>query len=405
MGDDVGVAEVEGWAQEFSQVEALLWPRFGRREPRARAVGYVRSLMAPLERKNGWTISEATGARSPDSVQWLLTGADWDPDLLRDDLRSWVADRLGDPDGVLVVDDTGFLKKGTKSAGVQRQYSGTAGRIENCQIGVFLAYATPAGRTLLDRELYLPKSWTEDRDRCTEAGVPDDRQGEVGFATKPELAEKMLHRALDAEVPAAWVTGDEAYGQVSALRRSLVARGMSYVLAVPANQRVHPGAGSGGGGEGPLREGRIDDAVAALDARCWTTITVGAGAKGPRTYQWARARVRPLPAERAEPEHWLLARRSLTDPGDIAYYLAAAPARTPLRELARIAGVRWAIEETFQTAKNEVGLDHYQVRRYPGWYRHITLAMLAHAFLTITRAGTRSREKGGPGPSPPRSAS
>jgi SRSO17 transposase len=400
VGDDVGVAEVEGWAQEFSQVEALLWPRFGRREPRARAVGYVRSLMAPLERKNGWTISEATGARSPDSVQWLLTGADWDPDLLRDDLRSWVADRLGDPDGVLVVDDTGFLKKGTKSAGVQRQYSGTAGRIENCQIGVFLAYATPAGRTLLDRELYLPKSWTEDRDRCTEAGVPDDRQGEVGFATKPELAEKMLHRALDAEVPAAWVTGDEAYGQVSALRRSLVARGMSYVLAVPANQRVHPADS----GSGP-REGRIDDEVAALDARCWTTITVGAGAKGPRTYQWARARVRPLPAERAEPEHWLLARRSLTDPGDIAYYLAAAPARTPLRELARIAGVRWAIEETFQTAKNEVGLDHYQVRRYPGWYRHITLAMLAHAFLTITRAGTRSREKGGPGPSPPRSAS
>ena len=156
VGDDVGVAEVAGWAQEFSRVEALLGPRFGRWEPRARAVGYVRSLMAPLERKNGWTISEATGARSPDSVQWLLTGADWDPDLLRDDLRDWVVDQLGDPGGVLIVDDTGFLKKGTKSAGVQRQYSGTAGRIENCQIGVFLAYATPAGRTLLDRELYLP---------------------------------------------------------------------------------------------------------------------------------------------------------------------------------------------------------------------------------------------------------
>jgi SRSO17 transposase len=396
VGNDVGVAEVEGWAQEFSQVEALLGPRFGRREPRARAVGYVRSLMAPLERKNGWTISEATGARSPDSVQWLLSGADWDPDLLRDDLRRWVAEELGDPDGVLVIDDTGFLKKGTKSAGVQRQYSGTAGRIENCQIGVFLAYATLAGRTLLDRELYLPKSWTEDRDRCTEAGV----SAEVGFATKPELAETMLHRALDAGVPAAWVTGDEAYGQVSALRRSLVERGMSYVLAVPSNQRVHPADS----GSGP-REGRIDDAVAALDPRCWTTITVGAGAKGPRTYQWARARVRPLPAERGEPEHWLLARRSLTDPTDLAYYLAAAPAKTPLRELARIAGVRWAIEETFQTAKNEVGLDHYQVRRYPGWYRHITLAMLAHAFLTITLASTRSREKGGPGPSQPRSAS
>ena len=392
MGDDVGVAEVEGWADGFCQVEALLGPRFGRREPRARAVGYVRSLMAPLERKNGWTISEATGARSPDSVQWLLTGADWDPDLLRDDLRAWVADELGDPGGVLVVDDTGFLKKGEKSAGVQRQYSGTAGRIENCQIGMFLAYATPAGRTLLDRELYLPKSWTEDRQRCAEAGIAD----EVGFATKPELAEMMLVRALDAGVPAWGVTGDEAYGQVSALRRALLERGMSYVLAVPSNQRVHPATGG---------EGRIDAAVGALDARCWTTITVGAGAKGPRTYQWARARVRPLPAGRGEPEQWLLARRNTTDPTDLAYYLAAAPARTPLRELARIAGVRWAIEETFQTAKNEVGLDHYQVRRYGGWYRHITLAMLAHAFLTVTRAGTRTREKGGAGASPSRSAS
>jgi SRSO17 transposase len=386
------MAEVAGWAREFSQVEELLGPRFGRREPRARAVGYVRSLLAPLERKNGWTISEATGARSPDSVQWLLTGADWDPDLLRDDLRAWVVAQLGDPGGVLIVDDTGFLKKGTKSAGVQRQYSGTAGRVENCQIGVFLAYATPTGRTLLDRELYLPQSWTEDRDRCTEAGVPD----EVEFATKPELAQRMLSRALEAGVPAAWVTGDEAYGQVSALRRMLDERGMSYVLAVASNQRVHPAAGG---------EGRIDDAVAALDSRCWTTITVGAGAKGPRTYQWARARVRPLPEHPGEPEHWLLARRSLADPGEIAYYLAAAPAKTPLRELARIAGIRWAIEETFQTAKNEVGLDHYQVRRYPGWYRHITLAMLAHAFLTITRAATRAREKGGSGASQPAPAS
>jgi SRSO17 transposase len=393
VGDDVGVAEVAGWAQEFSQVEALLGPRFGRREPRARAVGYVRSLLAPLERKNGWTISEATGARSPDSVQWLLSGADWDPDLLRDDLRAWVVEQLGDPGGVLIVDDTGFLKKGTKSAGVQRQYSGTAGRVENCQIGVFLAYATPAGRTLLDRELYLPQSWTEDRERRREAGIDD----EVGFATKPELTQTMLVRALDAGVPAAWVTGDEAYGQVSALRRMLDERGMSYVLAVASNQRVHPAAAGG-----LFSEGRIDDAVAALDPRCWTTITVGAGAKGPRTYQWARARVRPIPAQHGEPEHWLLARRSLADPDDVAYYLAAAPAKTPLRELARIAGVRWAIEETFQT---EVGLDHYQVRRYPGWYRHITLAMLAHAFLTITRAATRCREKGGSGASQPASAS
>jgi SRSO17 transposase len=397
VSDDVGVAEVEGWAEEFSQVEALLWPRFGRREPRARAVGYVRSLMAPLERKNGWTISEATGARSPDSVQWLLTGADWDPDLLRDDLRSYAVERLGDPAGVLIVDETGFLKKGTKSAGVQRQYSGTAGRIENCQLGVFLAYSTPAGRTLIDRELYLPKSWTDDPARCAEAGVPDDRQGpgegERGFATKPELAARMLTRALDAGVPASWVTGDEAYGQVGKLRRVLEDRGVSYVLAVPSNQRVHLAGSSIADGEV-----RIDAAVAALAAQAWTTISVGAGAKGPRVYQWARAAIRPL----AGPGYWLLARRSLTDSTDLAYYVAAAPPRTALRELARVAGARWAIEETFQSAKNEVGLDHYQVRRHPGWYRHTTLAMLAHAFLTVTRAGTRPREKGGPGePSAP----
>jgi SRSO17 transposase len=349
-----------------------------------------------LERKNGWTISEATGARSPDSVQWLLTGADWDPDLLRDDLRGWVVDRLGDPGGVLVVDDTGFLKKGTKSAGVQRQYTGTAGRIENAQIGVFLAYSTPAGLTLLDRELYLPQSWTEDRERCREAGISD----EVGFATKPELAGRMLDRALDAGVPAAWVTGDEAYGQVSALRLMLEGRGMSYVLAVPSNQRVHPAGHPITGSAIADGEMRIDAAVAALAPQAWTTISVGAGAKGPRVYQWARAQVRPL----AGAGYWLLARRSLSDPSDLAYYLAAAPKHTPLRELARVASARWAIEETFQTAKNEVGLDHYQVRRYPGWYRHITLAMLAHAFLTITRAATTTREKGGPGDEPSPSA-
>jgi SRSO17 transposase len=392
VGDDVGVAEVEAWAGEFSQVEALLAPRFRRSEPRARAAGYVQGLMAPLERKNGWTLSEASGARSPNSVQWLLTGADWDPDLLRDDLRAWVVDRLGDPGGVLVVDDTGFLKKGTKSAGVQRQYTGTAGRIENAQIGVFLAYASPAGRTLLDRELYLPKSWIADRARCAEAGIG----AEVEFATKPELAAAMLTRALDAGVPAAWVSGDEAYGQVGALRRLLEDRAMSYVLAVPSNQRVHPNGHSIADGEI-----RIDAAVAALPAQSWTTISVGAGAKGPRVYQWARAPVRPL----AGPGFWLLARRSLIDHSDIAYYLAAAPPRTPLRELARVAGARWAIEETFQTAKNEVGLDHYQVRRWSGWYRHITLAMLAHAFLTITRADRAAREKRGPGGIPAASAS
>jgi SRSO17 transposase len=379
VGDDVDVTEVAAWAEGLTELHRRIAPRFARSEPRERVGQYVQGLLAPLERKNGWTLAEAAGEARPAGMQRILVGADWDPDLVRDDVRDYVVEHLGDPGAVLVFDDTGFLKKGTRSAGVQRQYSGTAGRVENCQIGVFLGYATPAGRTFLDRELYLPTSWTDDRDRCREAGVPD----EVGFATKPELAMGVLERALDAGVPASWVTADEAYGQVYRFRALLEDRGMSYVVAVPCNQRVHPGPAAGGG-----HDVRADEAIARLVPQAWTTVSVGAGAKGPRVYQWARTPVRPL----AGPGYWLLARRSLADPTEVAYYLCSAPARTPLRELARIAGTRWAIEETFQTAKGEVGLDHYQVRRYDGWYRHITLAMLAHAFLTATRAAAQKND-------------
>ena len=376
------MAEVAAWAEGLTELHRRIAGRFARSEPRERVGEYVQGLLAPLERKNGWTLAEAAGEPRPAGMQRILVGADWDSDLVRDDVRDYVISHLGDDRAVLVVDDTGFLKKGTKSAGVQRQYSGTAGRVENCQIGVFLGYAAPAGRTFLDRELYLPTSWTDDRERCVEAGVPDQRQSE-GFATKPELAMGMLERALDAGVLAGWVTADEAYGQVYRFRALLEHRGMSYVVAVPCSQRVHPGPAAGGG-----HDVRADEAIARLAPQAWTTISVGAGAKGPRVYQWARTAVRPLSGA----GYWLLARRSLHDPTDIAYYLCSAPARTPLRELARIAGTRWAIEETFQTAKGEVGLDHYQVRRYDGWYRHITLAMLAHAFLTVTRAAAAEKK-------------
>jgi SRSO17 transposase len=314
-------------------------------------------------------------------MQRLLAAADWDADAVRDDVRDYVVEHLGDPAGVLVVDETGFLKKGTKSAGVARQYSGTAGRIENCQVGVFLAYATAIGRTFLDRELYLPKGWIEDRDRCAEAGIAED----VQFATKPELAIRMLTRALDAEVPAGWVTGDEVYGQHYRLRASLEQRRMPYVLAVPVNQHVIATV------ENKVVERRADNLIATLSAQAWKPISAGAGAKGPRLYHWARAPIRPL--EDPAMGYWLLARRSLTDPTDLAYYLCHGSPSTPLRELVRVAGARWAIEESFQSAKGEVGLDQYQVRRYDAWYRHITLVMLAHAFLTITRA---SAAKGGP---------
>jgi SRSO17 transposase len=386
------VAQVEAWADGLTALHARIAPRFARAEPRARALEYVRGLLAPVERKNGWTLAERAGEGSPDGMQRLLAQADWAADVVRDDVRDYVVEHLGDPAGVLVVDETGFLKKGTKSAGVARQYSGTAGRIENCQIGVFLAYATGAGRTFVDRELYLPRAWAEDPGRRVEAGVPE----QVEFATKPELAMRMIGRALDAGVPAGWVTGDEVYGQHSGLRRSLEERGQPYVLAVPVNQRVIARR------DGRLVEERADVHALALPARAWRTISAGSGAKGPRLYHWARAAIRPL-----EPAggYWLLVRRSITDPTDLAYYLCHGPADIPLRELVRVAGARWAIEETFQSAKGQVGLDQYQVRRYDAWYRHITLAMLAHAFLTITTAA--AEQKGGPttAPTPSRTSS
>ena len=355
---------------------ALVAGRFARVEPRLRARAYVRGLLAPLASKNGWTLAEAAGDKTPDGMQRLLNRAGWDADGTRDDVRGYVARHLGDAGGVLVVDETGFIKKGTRSAGVQRQYSGTAGRVENCQLGVFLAYAGPRGRALIDRELYLPRSWTDDRDRCREAGVP----GSVRFATKPELARLMLGRALDAGVPAAWVTADEAYGKDGKFREWLEQRRISYVVAVASNQAVAGDAGTS----------RADVLAAHAPDQAWKRRSCGSGAKGPRVFDWAAA---TLPEDGSGPPGWsryLLVRRSLTRNGkgehELAYYLCAAPAGTEDEELIRVAGSRWAIEECFQTAKTETGLDQYQVRRYDAWYRHITLALLAHAYLAVTAA-------------------
>lgn len=367
------MAEVEAWAAGLAEVHARIAPRFSRSEPRQRVLAYVRGLLAPLEKKNSWTLAERAGEAIPDGMQRLLAYADWDADAVRDDARDYVVEHLGDPAGVLVVDETGFLKKGTKSAGVARQYSGTAGRVENCQIGVFLGYATAAGRTFLDRELYLPKTWVEDQQRRTEARVGV----EVEFATKPEQAMRMIARALDAEVPAGWVSGDAVYGQHSKLRMMLEERRMPYVLAVPVNQHVIATVA------GKVAELRADALATQLPVQAWKKISAGSGSKGPRVYHWARAAIRPLEDTRS---YWLLVRRNIADPTDLAYYLCHGPEHTALGELVRVAGARWAIEETFQTAKGQVGLDQYQVRRYDSWYKHITLAMLAHAFLTVTTA-------------------
>jgi SRSO17 transposase len=380
VAEDVTVAEVEDWAAGLEKVLERIGGRFARSEPRVRAGVYLRGLLSAAERKNGWTLAEQAGDRTPDAMQRLLNHADWDADAVRDDLRAYVVEHLGDEAAVLVVDETGFLKKGTRSAGVARQYSGTAGRIENCQVGVFLAYATPAGRTFIDRALYLPRAWIDDRDRCAAAGIGP----EVAFATKPELALAMLTRALDAGVPAGWVTADEIYGQHSGLRLALEERGMPYVLAVPVSQSVFTLL------DGRPVQCRADAASAAVPASAWQRLSAGAGAKGPRLYDWTRIPIRLL----SEPgRYWLLVRRSLTD-GELSHYLCFAPPESSLAELVAVAGARWAIEESFHTAKGEVGLDHYQVRRYDAWYRHITLACLAHAYLTVTRAAADGEKRG-----------
>lgn len=373
--NDLDPAEIRGWAVGLSALHQRISKHFVRAEPRQLAYDYLRALVSPIERKNGWQIAEHLGATTPDAVQRLLATAHWDADKVRDDLQSYVVDHLGDPEAVLVVDETGFLKKGTKSVGVKRQYSGTAGRTENCQIGVFLAYASPRGRTFLDRELYLPKEWAVDAERRKEAGVPK----EVAFATKPQIARRMLERAFKAGVPAAWVTADSVYGGDFTLRKEMTERKQRYVVAVSSTQSLWVWE------NGVPRQLPIRDVVARLSPEVWVQLSAGDGAKGPRVYEWSWGVVR----ESAFQEGWLewwMARRSLSDPTDIAYYLACAPAETTLQRLVGVAGIRWAVEETLETGKGEVGLDQYEVRKWTGWYRHITLALLAHAFLTVTRA-------------------
>jgi SRSO17 transposase len=374
--EDVTDEVLRSWLAGLDDLFARLAGRFGRAEPRRQARLYLMGLLAPVERKNGWQLAEAAGDATPDRMQRLLNNARWDARQVRDDLRGYVTEQLGDTGGVLIVDDTGFVKKGTKSAGVQRQYSGTAGRVENCQVGVFLAYASPAGRALIDAELYLPRSWTGDGARCAEAGVPAG----VEFATKPALARAMLGRALDAGIPARWVTADEAYGQDHKFRAFLEQRRLGYVVAVPRSQSAGPGTGYGNTGS------RADVLAAAAPAQAWKRLSAGDGAKGPRLHDWAVATLPDAGQPGGEYERWLLIRRGLADPEDLAYYLCFGPAGTTIGQLVRIAGARWAIEECFQSAKNETGLDHYQVRRYDAWHRHITLAMLAAAYLAVTAA-------------------
>src|SRR4051795_11404989 len=379
------VAEVRDWAAGLEEVHARIAGAFARAEPRARALAYLRGLLGQSERKNGWTLAEAAGEISPDGMQRLLRTADWNADAVRDELRDYVVERLG-PDGLLIVDETGFIKKGTRSAGVARQYTGTTGKIDNCQIGVFLAYATDTGRALIDRELYLPRAWTDDRDRARAAGIGD----EVGFATKPELARSMLTRALEAGVPAGWLTADEVYGQDKRLRVWWEQHGLRYVLATRSNDTV---------ATVDWRQRQVRALVAELPGSAWRRCSAGAGAHGPRLYDWARIEL--LAGVDPSWAPWVLARRSIPttpdEPAELAFYVCAGPAETTLEQLVAGAGGRGGTEECFQAPKNQAGLASYQVRDYTAWYRHITLAMLAHAYLSATRA---TAEKGAPRPEP-----
>jgi SRSO17 transposase len=362
------------WQTEFSAVIDRIAPRFARYEPLRHAGELIAGMVSGLDRKNCWTIAEHRGAATPDGLQHLLARAKWDADAVRDDLRDYVVDAFGDPGAILVVDETGDVKKGTATVGVQRQYSGTAGRIENSQVAVYLTYAAPRGHALIDRALYLPKSWTGDPARCRDAGIPDSQRG---FATKPMLAAALITRAVAAQVPAAWVAGDEVYGADPRLRAQVRGHGLGYVLAIAANRRVPTHAG-------PIR---VDALPAQLPRWAWQKYSAGAGAHGLRMYSWAWVEL--LPEDHADTGvHHLLIRRNDTT-GELAYLRCHSPTPVPLRTLVAVAGQRWRIEESFQAAKGLVGLDQHQVRRWRSWYRWTTLAMLAHAFLAVATATER----------------
>ena len=374
--------DVAGWESRLSVMLAALGSLFVRPEPRRTAGAYVRGLLSAVERKNSWWLAEHVGDGGPHAMQRLLTTAKWDAEAARDRVRADVVEHLG-PDGVLIFDETGFLKKGTQSVGVQRQYTGTAGRIENSQVAVFATYATAAGRAFIDRRLYLPKSWCDDAERREAAGVPND----VTFKTKPGLATDMVAAALAADVPFSWVTADEAYGGNPAFRADLRERGVSYVVAVACNTQVHTRVG----------KQRADRLVTALPKTSWQSYSAGNGSKGRRDYDWAWINLADT-----SPDRWLLVRRNPTT-GDLAYYLAWSPTRYPLRTLVRVAAARWAVEETFQAGKGQVGLDHYQVRGWTAWHRHVTLCMIALAFLvsiavTDTSVPTAAPDVTGPRP-------
>jgi len=370
---------IADWRHALEGMKAFIAPAFKRSEQRASAGAFVDGLLSGVERKTGWMLAEEAGLARPYRMQSLLGRSSWSADKLCDRVRRYAVDVLGDPDGVLVIDETGFLKKGTHSAGVARQYSGTAGRIENSQIGVFAAYASRYGHALIDRRLYLPKSWANDPERRAKAHIPES----VEFATKPAMAREMIARLLDEGTPCAFVLADAVYGSDHRFRCMLEDRGQPYVLAVRSNHTLRFLQ------EWALIQTDPASMIAELPPEAWQPLSAGEGAKGPRLYDWARI---PLKYQAGQGfSRWLLARRSLRNPKTIAYYFAYARSGTALADLAAAAGLRWTIEECFLRAKDDLGLDHCEARSWHGWHRHMSLVMAAAAFLARIAADQRRK--------------
>jgi len=403
--------ELDEWGADFVRFYARFADVFRRKEPRVQAAKYLRGLMAVVPRKNSWQVAEAVGDRIPDAMQRLLYRAQWSADAARDRLLRYTMETFGEEDGIGVVDETGFIKKGTHSVGVQRQYTGTAGKIENCQIGTFLSYATGKGHVLLDRRLYLPEEWANDPERREEARVP----AEVAFQTKPEQAMAMLEHAWQAGVPMRWVAGDEVYGDSTELRDRIARCERWYVLAVktstpvwtvrpavvePASQERGRPRTKARLAEGAPSATIVKEVVAGWPESRWQRLTVAEGEKGLITYDWACQRVVESREGLPGREAWLLARRSVSDPTDIAYYLSNAPLDTPLVKLAQVASTRYTVEQCLEEAKGETGLDEYEVRFWHSWHRHMTLSMMAHTWLASVRYQA-TEKKGGLSPSWP----
>ncbi|MEI9983946.1 MAG: IS701 family transposase [Aliidongia sp.] len=367
------------WASSLRDVKGRIRPLFTQDRVAASAGLFLDGLVGDERRKTGWMRAEAAGDPGPWRQQAILGRGRWDADALRDIVRDYVVEHLADEHAVLVLDETGFLKQGKASCGVSRQYTGSAGKITNCQVGVFAAYVSCHGHAFIDRALYLPKIWTDDPARLKAAHVSDD----VGFATKPKLAARMIGRALAAHVPFAWVAADTVYG-VSEVERVLRRAGKGYVLGVTGDHLFHswdkpqPVAGSA-------------LAIAeALQPSDWQRLSAGAGTKGPRLHDWAYLELADLEAEEFDAENpgvWtrgLLIRRHIAN-GDLAFFTTWCPAGTPIETLVSVEGHRWAIEDSFETAKNELGLDHNESRSWHGWHRHVSLVMLAFAMMAAIR--------------------